>query len=269
MASFAVDTQMSSATGVLSSVQQRIQLPGRVHRRKVVKTPNMPIVNIDLRDGPPARALHHLYSLCRLRIDSDLFDVRYTFIFQQALGRDAIRTYRRAIHGDARHHFSTGKLACCQPPMPPANTTTSAKPAFFNWDVAAWDRFPVWQTMTAGRLLNFSSSPIRLSSWAKGIFLEFGACPAPYSAGSRTSIITAFLRLSNCTACMAPTSGTPLKRRFTKGQSRMPPLMTAASTNQILFNTKFTFSPRRHAPLRNSEDMPPWAHSMPSLPIPR
>src|SRR3954470_7955382 len=227
----------------------------------------MPIINKDLRDSSPASALHHLGSFCRLRVDPDLVDFRYTFALQQPLRGYAIRTYRRAIHADARHHFSTGRLACCQAPMPPANTTTSVKPAFFNWVVAPCERVPVWQTMTAGRVFNFSSSPIRLSSWAKGIFLEFGAWPAPNSAGSRTSIITAFLRLTSCTACIAPTSGTPLKRRLTRGQMRIAPLTTAASTSKIFFKTKFTFILRRGSPLHNSIDLLPYYRSMPLLPI--
>ena len=98
---------------------------------------------------------------------------------------------------------------------------------------------PVWQSTTAGRFLNFSSSPMRFSSCARGIFFAFGAWPALNSAGSRTSIITASLRLSSCTACSAPTSGTPLRRRLTKGQINMAPLAAAASTSQILFITNF------------------------------
>src|SRR5258708_4463577 len=203
----------------------------------------MPVFDIDLRNGASAGAFHHFHAPRRLQVDANLGDFSDALAFQEPFCRHAIRAYRRAIHADARHHFSTGILACCQAPMPPARTTTSPNPAFLSRAVAACDRPPVWQTTTAGRFLNFSNSAIRLSSWARGMFFAFGAWPVLNSAVSRTSIITASLRLSNCTACSAPTSGTPLRRRLIRGHTRMAPLTTAASTSHMLFNTNFIFQP--------------------------
>src|SRR5258706_11744048 len=143
--------------------KERIERTGGIERGKVVDPADMPIIDIDLRNRAPARARHHFRPPGGLQIDANLLDVPDAFALQQPFGSHAIGAHCRAIHADARRHFSTGMLACCQAPMPPARTTTSAKPAFLSIAVAACDRPPAWQSTTAGRGLNFASSPMRFS----------------------------------------------------------------------------------------------------------
>src|SRR5437868_15403659 len=84
--------------------EQRIELAGAIERLQVVTPAYVLVTDPDLRDGALAAFLAHFGSSLRLEVDAHLVD-RRTFTNKQTLGRDAVRTGRRAAHQDLWHDW--------------------------------------------------------------------------------------------------------------------------------------------------------------------
>src|SRR5256885_9234597 len=88
---------------------------------------------------------------------------RSTLFPYTTLFRSAERARRGDVHQHPRHHFSTGRPACCHAGRPPERLTTRVKPSFLSAAAALGVRSPVSQYTITGLSLRLAASPPRSS----------------------------------------------------------------------------------------------------------
>src|SRR5687768_12434440 len=90
-----------------SGREQRVEAAGAIERGEVVVAADVPLTDVDLRDGAPAGALHHFLAARGLEVDADLLDLGHALRLEQPLGHQAERAHARRIHHDLRHRLTS------------------------------------------------------------------------------------------------------------------------------------------------------------------
>ena len=201
--------------------QQRHQAAALVERDQVVAAADVGVADEDLRHGAAPGELHHAHRVRpgsrSTRTSSIVVDAA---LLQQRLGADAVRADLRGVHltgqrsavdmrrgriasaasapGSGRASRSAGWLRARPPCRRPARAPFRSPPCAAAQRRAT--RARRWRRSPPAAAPCCVGRPLALSSCASGTLRAPAAWPAANSAGSLTSISTAFSRLISRTA---------------------------------------------------------------------
>src|SRR5688572_17446114 len=222
--------------GNLFVAEEGIEPARAVERGQVVVAAHVALADVDLRDGAPPRALHHLLAALGLEVDAHLLDL-HALRLEQPLGHEAERAHAGRVHQHLGHGYrSTGRLACCHAATPPLRKNTLPKPERRRNRHAVPARVePLSVTITA-LSLNFASSPRRPGRSRSGMLRARGRWPAANSLASRMSSTSEPLWFMSRVASSVPTSAPPPPASFRiSGQRSITPLARKSATSARLF----------------------------------
>src|SRR5687767_3312178 len=242
--------------GILFVVaEERIEAARAVERGEVVVSADVALADVDLRDGAPSRALHHLLAALGLEVDAHLLDFD-ALRLEQPLGHEAERAHAGRVHQHLRHRYrSTGRLACCHAATPPLRKKTLANPERRRNRQAVPARVaPLSVTITA-LSLNFASSPRRPGRSRSGMLRARGRWPDANSLASRMSSTSEPDWFMSRVASSVPTSAPPPPASFMiSGHRSITPLARKSATSARLFMTNSPMGEETFFPGKEPED---------------